>query len=152
MASMFNALHKLVIRHQPNPLYQTNNEIRQIPQRLGVLLAHPCKVRDLLEQQLNWNKEPNPLLPVFHRSKYKFSWSHLLKKNNLKRNALQEVPMIVSPGMKSCSSNGGRVWLSKSENSKIAGHFVLKPKFWEQHFESHYSEANVATDMGGNET
>ena len=89
LASMFNALHKLVIRHQPNPLYQTNNEIRQIPQRLGVLLAHPCKVRDLLEQQLNWNKEPNPLLPVFHRSKYKFSWSHLLKKSNLKRNALQ---------------------------------------------------------------
>ena len=43
LASMFNALHKLVIRHQPNPLYQTNNEIRKIPQRLGVLLAHPCK-------------------------------------------------------------------------------------------------------------
>ena len=35
---------------------------------------------------------------------------------------------------------------------KLQNNFVLKPNFWEQNFESHYLEANVATDMGGNET
>ena len=35
---------------------------------------------------------------------------------------------------------------------KIANNFVLKTSLWAQDFESHYLEANVATDMGGNET
>ena len=35
---------------------------------------------------------------------------------------------------------------------KMPDKFVLKSNFLEQYFESHYLEANVATDMGGNET
>ena len=43
------------------------------------------------------------------------------------------------PGMKSCSSNGGRIWLSKSENSKIAEQFCFETKllgtqFWKPLF------------------
>ena len=43
------------------------------------------------------------------------------------------------PGMKSCSSNGGRIWLSKSDNSKLAEQFCFETKllgtqFWKPLF------------------